>query len=571
MKLDFLNRLASHTSVTRPLAPAHASHSAGASTNGPPTSTSACHWGEHQRTIGCRDGGGHTHDRPTRGRMLTFSFARALVVHCVAALAVAAFGIERSYAASDVAVSQVIPATGPLRGATVVHIEGEGFAAGARVWVGGARATHVQVLSSTLLRARTLPRTAGPADVIVAVGANQSTLPNGFAYTAHILQARIVSGPQISVPRVFADSVELLDGRFLIIGGAQAVGGTALDSAEIYDPEVNAIVQSGISLVQPRSSFMSALLADGRVLVCGGVAAGGGTVPAGTPLASAELFDPSTSTFAAIASTLPTPLWGARATTLVDGRVLMTGGLTSGTGFAVASTVLFDPLTGTFGAGASAPYAMLGHSQTLLANGDVLIVGGQRTFGFCPTLPQTNAAIYQTALDQWTAHPTGLDGIGVGRRHSLHGSLLPDGRVALIGGYTGDCAPYPAVDEIVGYDPNSGTFALLASLAGPRVDWAGGLAIDGTVLIAGGHEFISNSIPAAATKTVFRFLPASNSVQDFGELTVGRSLAVALFAQNGSVILAGGVPAIQIGQLTIASSSTERIYGRIGAFATTKN
>ena len=85
-------------------------------------------------------------------------------------------------------------------------------------------------------------------------------------------------------------------------------------------------------------SGTATLLTDGRVLVAGGCD------PA------AELYDPAADAFTATGSMTAVPA-GATATRLADGRVLFTGGSDCGdadTGGIWASAELYDPATSTF-------------------------------------------------------------------------------------------------------------------------------------------------------------------------------------------------------------------------------
>jgi hypothetical protein len=118
----------------------------------------------------------------------------------------------------------------------------------------------------------------------------------------------------------------------------------------------------------------AALLDNGRVAFFGGRNA------AGTAVSSIETFDPSGSgTFASSAATLTAARSNLRATKLGGaGRILVTGGFTSGT---TASTALdlFDVSGGTLTA--VTPVDQLttargAHTATLLFGGTALIVGG---------------------------------------------------------------------------------------------------------------------------------------------------------------------------------------------------
>ena len=64
----------------------------------------------------------------------------------------------------------------------------------------------------------------------------------------------------------------LLDGRVLVVGGGAAVAGANdYTSAELYDPGTGTWTSTG-SMLAPRDGFSATLLADGKVLVAGGVA-----------------------------------------------------------------------------------------------------------------------------------------------------------------------------------------------------------------------------------------------------------------------------------------------------------
>jgi hypothetical protein len=79
---------------------------------------------------------------------------------------------------------------------------------------------------------------------------------------------------------------------------------------------------------------MAMLLDDGRVLIAHGDA-------------SAELYDPATGTFNPTGS-MTTERVGASSTRLADGRVLIAGGLVQGGTKTLASAELYDPTRGTF-------------------------------------------------------------------------------------------------------------------------------------------------------------------------------------------------------------------------------
>ncbi len=80
----------------------------------------------------------------------------------------------------------------------------------------------------------------------------------------------------------------LADGHVLLAGGATASGET-LATAELYDPATSTFIGTD-SMATPRTGHSATLLQDGTVLISGGEQANGGFVP--FYLRSAELFTP---------------------------------------------------------------------------------------------------------------------------------------------------------------------------------------------------------------------------------------------------------------------------------------
>jgi galactose oxidase-like protein len=253
-------------------------------------------------------------------------------------------------------------------------------------------------------------------------------------------------------------AILLSDGRVLVTGGTPAPG---LAAAELYDPTSGTFSPTG-SMATPRDHPTATLLADGRVLVTGGQ----DETPPGDPtgLASAELYDPTTGIFSPTGS-MATARVLQTATSLADGRVLVTGGVETltATGGFLASGELYDPKTGTFTATGPMVNAHVGYTVTLLSDGRVLITGGQED----PTAESASAEMLVSAelYDPTTGtfSPTGQMTVG---RASQTATPLAEGRVLVTGGVeamTGS-GPGPALASAELYDPKTGTF----SATGPQ-------------------------------------------------------------------------------------------------------
>jgi hypothetical protein len=157
----------------------------------------------------------------------------------------------------------------------------------------------------------------------------------------------------------------LLDGRVLITGGSK--------TAEIYNPFDKTFRVAIHPMLDSRSSHSATLLPDGRVLLVGG---------GGSP-ATAELFDPATETFAYTANGPLAYLNGQAAVLLPDGKVLIAGGdvLDPGSNTHSYRTLeLYDPISGSFLPAGFLTSDRRNPSALLLADGRVLIAGGDQNY-----------------------------------------------------------------------------------------------------------------------------------------------------------------------------------------------
>ena len=116
-------------------------------------------------------------------------------------------------------VTAISPSNGTTVGGTTVTITGSNFASGAIVSVGGVDATQVTVINPNTLTAITGPHAAGTADVVVAVGSQRGTLPNGYTYVAPqqsanappVITSLSAKGTKPREPEQFADLGETIN------------------------------------------------------------------------------------------------------------------------------------------------------------------------------------------------------------------------------------------------------------------------------------------------------------------------------------------------------------------------
>jgi len=223
--------------------------------------------------------------------------------------------------------------------------------------------------------------------------------------------------------------------------------------AELWDPSTNTW-RATASLNRPRADFAAVALADGRVLVTGGLHRGAPTAGEdpnhacigqdSVSYSSTYLYDPRTGheTWSRT-GLLGTARTDPAIAVLPDGRVLVTGGyyesgMTSLTGdvtladvgpdFTVpplATAELFDPATGTWSSTGPMHYARYGAAAATLADGRVLVAGGD-TFDSVTR----SAALYDPASNSWSTLPPMPEPRAGGATVAL-----PDGSVLLVGGH----------------------------------------------------------------------------------------------------------------------------------------
>jgi galactose oxidase-like protein len=329
--------------------------------------------------------------------------------------------------------------------------------------------------------------------------------------------------------------VVLAGGKVLVAGGADG-SAAPQSSAALYDPAAATWAATGALLTARRLHTLT-LLADGRVLVTGGIT-GSGEFPPG--VATAEIYDPTPGTWTPTGG-LHTARWGHSAVLLADGRVLVAGGFTARSAQslkALRSAEIFDPAAGTWTETAALTDARGGHRAITLGGGKVLVVGGSAPIGRELTAALAFCELYDPAAGQWT--PTGSMLVP---RSGHQATPLSDGTVLATGGDApggpgdGTFDPFSrATAEL--YKPAAGTWSALPDMpAGRSLHRAVSLGAKRALVVGGTDSPLNGGGYASAL--IFD-AAGGGSWSPAGGLATGRWALAAAALADGRVLVTGG-------------------------------
>ncbi len=308
----------------------------------------------------------------------------------------------------------------------------------------------------------------------------------------------------------------LADGRVLVTGGVGPEF-VSLASTEVFDPATNRFTAFAPMLAQ-RASHAATRLNNGQVLITGGFQ----DVRPRVTLSTAELFDPATGSFRQTGR-MTAPRESHKATLLRDGKVLITGGHDR-TGRHLASAEIYDPATRRFTPAGSMLTPRSDHVATLLGNGMVLVTGGM-TNAPAETLTLSSAELFDPVKRVFSA---------VGSMHTVRAkhsaALLPDGKVIVMGGTDVRLGRGKKASAEL-YDPAKRQFAQTGNMNTARYKIRDAVVVlrDGRVLVVGGGTQVEVYDPASG---VFRLVK--------GDLGAARHYATATLLNDGRVLFAGG-------------------------------
>jgi hypothetical protein len=332
-------------------------------------------------------------------------------------------------------------------------------------------------------------------------------------------------------------------GKVLLAGGGTS-SSNAISSADLYDPVAKTFTATGAMKIT-RFRHTATLLQSGQVLIAGGQGGTGAATTATNAQSTLEIYDPTAGTFTLVTSLLQKPRFFHGASLLNNGTVLITGG-----GSSSGTAEIFDPSTGPAAATTTLTANNLAvgrgeHSSTTLLDGRVLLVGGLA--GITPPLPEMTAEIYDPRNGSFTQ--TGVMQNG----RYLHGAaLLPNGRVIVAGGSADNITSTNSVEL---YDPSLGSWSFPGGQMIGRQMHTTTVLADGRVLVAGGLGGGSGSAQYMTSAQIYD--PSTRTWSSTGSLTKGRYDHTATLLNDGRVLVTGGVIAKNAAGASATTNSAE--------------
>ncbi len=322
---------------------------------------------------------------------------------------------------------------------------------------------------------------------------------------------------QMLAPRYAHTATVLADGRVLIYGGL-GPSDVFVAGTELFEPG-SPQFRRGPCGHKRRAFHTATRLPDGTILVAGGF-----ILPYSTSR-TAELFDGRRFVFLEQKMSAPRELHAA--TLLDDGRVLLTGGFVGGV-TSLAKCDLFEPTARTFQPTGDMHFSRFGHAACRLTDGRVLVTGGSQYPG---ERSLAQAELYDPATEEFQRV-----GRMVADRFRHNATLLPDRRVLVTGGYSATAGRQLSSTEL--FDPATGTFTAGPDMSEPRMDHTATLLPNGQVLITGG--FNGAGVPHTVSSCEL-FDPEEGSFHRAAPLPRAVHEHRATLLPSGSVLVSGGL------------------------------
>ena len=279
---------------------------------------------------------------------------------------------------------------------------------------------------------------------------------------------------------------------------------------------------------------------------------------------SAEVYNPATNTWAALASLPPKTAMTHQNSILIDNTVWHIGGRIGKHPGPMTSLIwIYNIATNTWSKGPIVRDPATGDTMLIAGAGGVLLGRTIHIFGgFSPTACIDQDSYHLTLdVDTWLANPTQpaqwknvLKPLPMKRNH--FSTVVLGGKIYAIGGQSGhDCGSHD-VGYCHVYNPSTDSWTQLPSLPTARSHAEGStFAIDGKIYIAGGQGTDNNS-----TKYVTIFDPAANS--GAGKWTENTSLTLPSIWEGFSATVVGSTFVLSHGSQGPSKYPVKLTYSR---------
>lgn len=350
----------------------------------------------------------------------------------------------------------------------------------------------------------------------------------------HALDGQFEPTSNMHTARGFHRAITIYDNSVMVTGGT--------DSAAAWDPTRGSSRQStglAVSTVElyrddTRSWFSLMPMSDARIahglarLPSGHLLAMGGDGGNGISLRSVERYDIARGVWTTVES-LATPRFSHGTVVLDDGRVLVCGGnnLQPTGGQILDSVEIYEERLAGWQTVAPMQRPRMNHTATLLPSGKVLVIGGYSGNGGEPV--EMSAELYDPARDVWS------DAARLSIPRMQHTAVqLVDGTVLVAGGSSEPFMPGLATSQV--YDPTEDAWRPTVDLGTGRKGHSATLLPNGHVLVAGTSSL---SDPVSA-RTAELYDPLHAQWTPAPDMYEGRFEHSATLMDNGRVLIAGG-------------------------------
>jgi N-acetylneuraminic acid mutarotase len=221
--------------------------------------------------------------------------------------------------------------------------------------------------------------------------------------------------------------------------------------------------------------------------------------------------------------------FGHTATLLADGKVLVAGGQSGDGAGMMVSAELYDPATGAWTLTGSLNVPRSGHLAVMLPNGKVLVAGGDYAANPPFLAGDGSAELYDTVTGLWS--PTGKLNTA---RQAFNMTLLQTGEVLVAGGVNNADDTLSSAEL---YNPATGMWRFTGHLLTARFGHTATLLQDGKVLVVAGtaDDFWEIYVGDAEI-----YDPAAENWTRAGSVQVARQDHTATMLASGAVLIAGG-------------------------------